>query len=284
MSSPTVYLAPGMSGKLLFSKVCVYNGHKVLHLKKNLSIEFNIPKGFKCREYEKIILFNIDGTLKTFGPYQHNIHPNIDYTMNGNNPIKAYYLDQSIDKEIPKNNHYGFEHSKIKSIGLDLVSSIVKENFNKYSKHIFHLDGYSIFDRVDYSNSRILFPYRKIGIERTLIHSLFEEDTPFISYKEAEYCLNKFLHGIELAINKLKENKLSYEFLDISDKDVYKNIGLDSEEFRYNKELSTFEYGDPKLENISSNHFRAKTCIKFARKYVDRNKKYLTSLFPDIVV
>lgn len=265
MSSPTVYLSNGYSGKKLLNRVCVNNQRKVVSVRNRKLIRIETP----LAEYSNTKIVNVNGELVE---RKKNITYELDY-----------------EYECP-NNRIDTRITGIKEINPKRTSSLSYDQiYDVLSKHldsfmwILHLleDAFELLSKPHFQHCDFFIPYRKYGLVRQILNLVAEKEIN--SYDDVIRVSDYFYGIIENHIKTLNDLNIPYRLVDISDKDVYKNFGL-IENLEYDFGRRTFVTGDPKFEDQYETNEKAKILVDYSNQYVLDRKDYLTSLFPNIVL
>jgi hypothetical protein len=261
MSSPTVYLSNGYSGKKLLNRICVNNQRKVVLVRERKQINVAAP----LTEYNHIKIVNVDGEL-------------VERKRN-----RTYELDYEYECQ------YNTVDTRIKEVKPKRTSSLSYDQiYDVLSKHsdsfmwILHLeDPFELISKPHFQHCDFFIPYRKYGLVRQILNVVAEKEIN--SYDDVIRVSDYFYGIIENHIKTLNDLNIPYRLVDISDRDVYKNFGL-IENLEYDFGRRTFVTGDPKFEDQYETNEKAKMLVDYSNQYVLDRKDYLTSIFPNIVL
>ena len=263
MNHPIVYFSGTTCGKKLLRYLCLQNQRKSVVARPNkfvYTIPFDNPN--------TTTLENVDGEL-----VESKKHCNFTDYSRQTKVVNGYALE-NLDDRIRSD----FSCDQIYDLFLEHTDAFV---------WIFQANGLDnvprLLSKPYFKHCDFVIPYRKYGLVRQMIHVLRDECNESKSYEDVVAGLDNYYGNVGDRIKALEDANIPYRFVDISDKDVYKKLGL-VEDLEYDFDRRTFVTGDPKFEDLYDTNEDARRIVDQANQYVIDRKDYLTSLFPDIVL
>lgn len=257
--NPIVYFSGATSGKKLLRYLCLQNQYKSVVVRPNRFV-YTTPSD----NPNTTTLENVDGKL-----VESKKHCNF-----------SDYSRQTLENQTKTDN-------RIRSdLSCDQIYDFLLKHTDSFV-WIFQENGLDnaleLLSKPYFEHCDFVIPYRKYGLVRQMIHVLGEEFKESKSYKLAVARLDEYYGNVERRIRILNDLKRSYRLVDISDRNVYKNLGL-SEDLEYDFDRRTFVTGDPRFEDQYETNEYARMVVDYANRYVIDRKDYLSSVYPDIVL
>ena len=268
MSSPVVYLGPPCSGKELFYYLSLQNNYKTIVIRSDVQVNVGTPKS--KTEYH----------LKR-------------YFVDNSNELYVRERLVSIDScRQCKPEDLIKEPNNVKRFKNSQILKIISENTDTCF-FVFGINAIQVFPIMmapHFRKCRIVIPYRKHRFEKQLVHYLNESYQFAYTQSLGQSCdksceyLDTYLDHYELYVKTLNDLCLPYEFVDMSDPDMYNKLGINSDHIEFDYENHRFTSTDPGWEKLAETSDEIKLSLVYVNNFIDTRRDRITSLFPDIVL